>query len=245
MKKLAVLLGCLAMLVTEFALANATATSVTGSVQAQAGSAPARVVRLGDTLRQGDTVVVLRFEDGQIAALAANSRMAITTYTFNSQARTGNVLLSLIDGGMRAVTGLIGRSAPANVAYRARSATIGIRGTDSNVVIGPNGVVATVNDGAISFALPGQDPVVITAGEGVFARNDGTLTRGAIQQIANQLAQAPGGDAILAALNGLQGLSALLGVPPPGPAPASGLVTSPGPPSGGASSAGGGGASAR
>jgi hypothetical protein len=233
---------------TPDAFANATATSVNGTVQSQVGTAPARAVRQGDTLRQGDTIstgpassAVLRFEDGQIAALSANSRMTISTYAYNAQAGSGNVLLSLLSGGMRAVSGLIARRTPQNVAYRAANVTIGIRGTDTDVVVGPAGVVATVNEGSISFALPGQEPVVISAGEAAFARADGAFTRGAVQQIAAQLAQTPAGQQILDALNGLQGLGALLGVPvPSGPGVSTRVGVTPGPPTG--SSAGGGGA---
>jgi hypothetical protein len=110
---------------------------------------------------------------------------------------------------------LIGKNSPQAVAYRAANVTIGIRGTDTDVIVGPAGVVATVNDGSISFAMPGQPAVVISAGEAIHARPDGTFSRGAIQQIASQLAQTPQGQQILDALNGLQGLSAMLGTVPP------------------------------
>ncbi len=60
-------------------------------------------------MAQGDTVftgpassVVLKFDDGQVAALSANSRMQVTAYAYNPETRTGNVLLSLVVGGMRA-----------------------------------------------------------------------------------------------------------------------------------------------
>jgi hypothetical protein len=250
MKKLAALFGVISFFVAALAFANATATSVTGTVQAQAGSAPARTIRQGDIVRQGDTIstgasssAVLRFEDGQIVALTANSRMTISNYSYNSQSGSGNVLLSLIGGGMRAISGLIGRNSPQNVTYKAASATIGIRGTDADIVIGPAGVVATVNDKSITFALPGQAPVVISTGEAIFARPDGTFSRGSIQQIANQLAQTPGGPEILNAINGLQGLSAMLGAAPPGTGTS--LTVTPGPPPSSSSSAGGGGASTR
>src|SRR5688572_30184983 len=126
MKKISALLAFMALAFTELVFANAVATTVTGNVSVQTGTASARPLRLGDEVRQGDTVstgagsaVVLKFDDGQIAALTANSRMAISRYQYNTQARTGNVLLSLIDGGMRTITGLIGRNSPQNVSYRA------------------------------------------------------------------------------------------------------------------------------
>ena len=159
MKKISAVLGLLILLLAGLAFANtATLTSVVGTVQAQTGTAPARVLRLGDQVRQADTVItgagssaVLRFDDGQVAALTANSRMTITAYQYNPQTQSGNVLLSLLTGGMRAITGLIGNRSPANVAYRTATATIGIRGTDITIVTSGGNVIVTVNAGVISF----------------------------------------------------------------------------------------------
>lgn len=198
MKKLSAFLTLVTLLFTGLALANtATLTSVTGSVQAQTGTAPARALRVGDVVRQGDTIVtgaassaVMKFEDGQVAALTANSRLAITAYQYNPTSQSGNVLLSLINGGMRAITGLIGRRSPENVSYRAATATIGIRGTDVTIVTSGGNVIVTVLDGVISFAFPGKPTINIPAGEGVNARTDGTFQQGAIATILNSLTPA-------------------------------------------------------
>lgn len=216
MKKISLLIGLLMCMATNLVLANAVATTVNGTAQVASGTAAARALRQGDVVRQGDTVstgaasaVVLRFDDGQVAALTANSRMAVTTYTYNAQAQSGNVLLSLIDGGMRAVTGLIGRRSPQQVAYRAATATIGIRGTTVDIVTTEGKVTLTVGDGAISFSLGGQT-VTVTAGQGVNAKADGTFQQAAANTIAAELAKTPEGQRVLNQLNGLQGLSAAI-----------------------------------
>ena len=198
MKKISAFLALVTFLFAGLAFANtATVTSTTGTVQAQTGTAPARVLRTGDLVRQGDTVVtgqgssvVMKFEDGQIAALTANSRMAISAYQYNPTSQSGNVLLSLIDGGMRAITGLIGRRTPDNVAYRAATATIGIRGTDVTIVTSQGNVIVTVTEGVISFAFPGKPAVVVPAGQGVNARTDGAFQQGAIAAILATLSPA-------------------------------------------------------
>src|SRR5690242_4740741 len=126
MKKISVLLGLLALLCANLAFAaGAIVTSLNGTAQAQTGSAAPRTLREGDTVNQGDTVftgggssLVLRFDDGQVAALTSNSRMTVTTYDYNSSSGGGNVFLSLITGGMRTITGLIGHRNPSNVAFR-------------------------------------------------------------------------------------------------------------------------------
>src|SRR5439155_24590165 len=120
-------------------------------------------LRQGDEVMQGATVTtgaqssaVLRFADGQVAALTANSQMAITEYKYESQTGAGSVLLSLVRGGMRAITGLIGKAHPTPVSYRAATATIGIRGTDVTIVTNGGDVTVSVTEGAVSFTYAGK-----------------------------------------------------------------------------------------
>jgi hypothetical protein len=253
MKKISVLLALFALAFTELAFASAVVTSLTGTVQVQVGSAQGRSLRQGDRVNQGDTVstgsassVVLRFDDGEVAALTSNSRMTITSYQYNPSAGTGSVLLSLLDGGMRAITGLIGKNSPDRVSYRAATATIGIRGTDVTIVTSSGNVVVSVNDGVISFTFNGQT-VVIPAGQAVHARPDGTMSRGSINQIQSQLSQTPAGQAILTALGGIVGLTnainqAFPGTPPRGDQqPGTGPTTGPTPGTPGGPPGGGGG----
>ena len=209
MKKQLALLALFVLFFTGAAFANsAIVTSLTGTVQVQTGTAAARTLRQGDEVRQGDTVitaaassVILKFQDGQVAALTANSRMAINTYQYNANTGAGSVLLSLLNGGMRAITGLIGRAQPSQVAYRAGTATIGIRGTDTSVYFAGGDIVVTVSEGAVTFAYAGRS-VIIRAGEGVNARRDGTFQQGAAQQIIRTVPPD-----IAALVGGLQGLT--------------------------------------
>jgi hypothetical protein len=245
MKRVSAFLALVALLFAGLAFANtATVTSSTGTVQVQTGTAPARALRTGDLVRQGDTVTtgpvssaVLKFEDGQVAALTANSTMTVTAYQYNPQTGGGSVLLSLINGGMRAITGLIGRRTPNNVAYRAATATVGIRGTDVTIVTSEGNVVVTVTEGVISFAFAGRPPVVVPAGQGVNARTDGTFQQGAAQTIIQSLPpetqQAIGGIATLTAAiqAAAAGTPTTIVVPPP-------ASTTTGAPSGGTGASG-------
>ena len=264
MKKISVFLALMALLFCDLVMAAASAvvTSATGTVQVQTGSAPARVLRQGDEVAQGDTVstggsgssVVLKFDDGQVAALTANSRMAITVYQYNPASESGNVLLSLVTGGMRAITGLIGRRAPSQVSYRAATATIGIRGSDGTIVTMDGHVIVTITEGAFSITWNNQT-FVIPAGEGIHLSPDGTFSRGAIQQIQRELQSTPLGRQILDALGGLAGLTNVInlafpGTPRQGQGPPEGVPPGPpintpgnGPPPGGGGGGGGGGGS--
>ncbi|MDQ3026398.1 MAG: FecR family protein [Pseudomonadota bacterium] len=256
MKKISILLALCALAFTELLWASAIATSVTGTVQVVTGTAPGRALRQGDQVNQGDTVstgsassVVLKFDDGQVAALTANSRMTVTAYQFNAQTGRGNVLLSLIGGGMRALTGLIGKNSPDRVTYRAGTATIGIRGTDATIVTAGGSVLVSVTDGAISFTFNNQT-IVIPAGQAIHLRPDGTFSRGAINQIQSQLSGTPLGQEILNALGGLVGLTNAINQAAPGtprsgdPQPGTGPTTGPTPGSPGGPSGGGAGGGA-
>jgi hypothetical protein len=195
MKKLSVFLALLALFFADLALAaGAVVTSTTGIASVQTGQASARPLRTGDQVAQGDTVitgpnsaVVMKFDDGQVVAMTANSRMQITNYAYNPQTESGNVLLSLVAGGMRAITGLIGRRAPNQVAYRAATATIGIRGTDTTIATSEGNVVVTVTEGSVSFTFQGVT-LTLNAGEAALARPGQPIIRGTPAQIT---AQAP------------------------------------------------------
>ena len=248
MKMTSALLALAALLVADWAVAaGAVVTSVTGTASVQTGTAAPRTLRQGDDVSQGDTVTtgarstaVLRFEDGQVAALSPNSRLTVTTYHYNAQARSGNVLLSLISGGMRAITGLIGRNDPERVSYRAARATIGVRGTDTTVAIGDGAIVITVSDGTVEVTFEGRT-FSITAGQGTVLRPNTPAVVRAAEEVVRQLP--PG---IAEAVGGLQGIidaiNQAAGGPPGGlpPGPPPGLP--PGPPSFTPPGGGGGGA---
>jgi hypothetical protein len=159
------------------------ATSVAGTVQVQSGNNPVRPLRQGDEVVQGDTIttaaassVVLKFDDGQVAALTSNSKMTITTYTYVPESQTGSVFLSLVTGGMRAITGLIGKKTPNQVAYRAATATIGIRGSDVIHLTFNGSVLVSVTEHAVTFTHGGET-LTITEGNAIFMDASGKKTR--------------------------------------------------------------------
>lgn len=211
MKKMSVLLALIALLFCDLVLAaaSAVATSVTGSVQAQAGSAAPRAVRVGDEVHQGDTIitgpgaaVVLKFDDGSVAALTQNSRMAVTSYDFNPATESGNSLLSLVTGGMRVITGLIGKRTPDRVAYRAATATIGIRGSDGNGAVAGGDYIWSANDGTFTVTDRGQT-FVIPAGQAIHGKSDGTFNRGTTANVLRQASTSPAGQQNANAINNL------------------------------------------
>ena len=177
--------------------APAVVSGLKGSAQAVPIAGSTRTLKDGDSVNEGDNVttddnssLVLRFEDGQIVAMGAKSRMAITTYKYDAkEPAKGSVFLSLVTGSMRAITGLIGKASPQRVAYKAGNATMGIRGTDVEFATVDGKVVMQVLNGEVSFTFNGKT-VSVPGGEGVLAK-DGSFTKDTIAAINKAVEKDP------------------------------------------------------
>lgn len=171
------ILGLLMLLVSSavFAVPAAYVHELHGDARASTKGV-SRVLQLGSTLEPGDEVSVskgsttLKFEDGQIVALQQGARFSIINYQYNkTTVADSNVVLSLLSGGMRYITGVIGGTRRDAIRLQAGTATIGIRGTDVIMLLDAAGqVLATVQDGVVSFTNQGVT-AALNAGQGTTA----------------------------------------------------------------------------
>jgi len=85
----------------------------------------------GDTLESGaDAHAVLAFRDNTRVTVQPATRVRIDDFVYDpADPAEGRFLLTLVKGGLRAFTGLIGKINPKHAVYRTPTATIGIRGT--------------------------------------------------------------------------------------------------------------------
>lgn len=126
-------------------------------------------VRVGDVVStERDTYAQLNMTDGGRITLRPNTQMRIEGYQFSEQEpQKDNFVFSLLKGGLRAVTGLIGKRINRD-AYKLRTATatVGIRGTDFNAIevppggpssAAPAGVYVVVSDGMVVVTSGGLD----------------------------------------------------------------------------------------
>jgi len=111
--------------------------SVRGDVQLLSAAGTARPASPGDALGAVDRIVtgpdssasvVLR--DDTTLVVGPSSRMDLKEFHFDATTRDGGLLVSLLRGSMRMITGLIGKTNPDAVRVETQTATIGIRGTD-------------------------------------------------------------------------------------------------------------------
>jgi len=107
---------------------------VQGIASAQKSGEPTRFIQKGDALAEGDVLntaargyAVIELKDGTKMTLRPDTTFAIAEYKEGTP--SDGMVLRLLKGGMRAVTGLIAKRNPASVRINAATATIGIRGT--------------------------------------------------------------------------------------------------------------------
>lgn len=117
----------------------------------------------GDTLETGqEGYALIVFRDDSRVTLQARSRLAVEDYRYDAaRPEAGNVLLRLVRGGVRALTGLIARSRPGAFQMQVQTATIGIRSTgfdalcDERCVIGRPAPGSRSGDGLYAYAWQG------------------------------------------------------------------------------------------
>lgn len=117
------------------------ASLVVGSVTVRRAGQSAFSLAQDGTLVQGDRIetssgseVHITFDDGGYLALRPNSIVRIDQYVVTGDA-TDSATLNLIKGALRSVTGWIGKLDAPRYRITANTATIGVRGTDHEVVI--------------------------------------------------------------------------------------------------------------
>jgi len=140
---------CLVLLLPEILLAaeGGKFQFVIGEIKVISSAGIERRPVKGDSFNTGDTIFTgaggtaqIRMGDGGLMAIRANTQLRLDQYVFNGR-EDGNErsLLSLVKGGFRAITGLIGNRNKDNYRILTPSATIGIRGTDHEPVVIPTG----------------------------------------------------------------------------------------------------------
>jgi hypothetical protein len=149
-------------MVHAFGWAAASVEFVSGQVRIVARDGAARAALTHSRIFSGETVatgrdarVVLRFSDGGIFALQPETRFRIDDYRFSGRVDgRERSYVSLVKGGLRAITGAIGRHSKRNFRVVTPAATIGVRGTQYAIRY-TSTLVASVSDGEIELCNGG------------------------------------------------------------------------------------------
>jgi hypothetical protein len=101
-----------------------------------AGQTP-RTMGKGLALQEGDRITtaegataVVKLGDGTRMTVRPNTEMVLSQFKYRQDAQDNGMVMNLLRGGLRAITGLISKSSPNAARIQTNTATIGIRGTD-------------------------------------------------------------------------------------------------------------------
>ena len=168
--RLAVLSGAVATSGACCAQVAATVVFASGTAQIVAKDGQSRTVTRGAELKAGETIETddgraqLRFVDGAMMSLQPSTRFRIDEFRFAERAGQASPedrgVFSLIKGGFRTLTGLIGKARREQYKVDAVVATIGIRGTDYAAKLGGSGLVVTTHGGSVEVCNDGGCAVV-------------------------------------------------------------------------------------
>jgi len=160
------LLLTISISLTLFANDVATVTGVNGDATIQRNGTEIKIA-LGSVLEEKDTVITsenakvqIIFKDETIVTIGKNSNFSISEYLFEDGVEPV-VKFSMLKGAMRTITGKIGKIAPEKFKVTAKTATIGIRGTNFTINITEDNLTEVYcTFGAISIAIDNNEHIV-------------------------------------------------------------------------------------
>lgn len=194
MKKVWVALLLLMLVGACFAQGAATVMFASGSAQIVGKDGVARHAVRGGELEAGETVdtvdgrVQLRFRDGANMSLQVATRFRVDEFRYVEQSGKASAedrgFFSLLKGGFRTLTGLIGKHQREQYKVDAVVATIGIRGTDYSANLSDGGLAVSTFGGLVEVcsaagcALVAPGETVIVSDRNSAPRHEGSKSGG-------------------------------------------------------------------
>ena len=136
----------------DFSIGDVTSTPPSGTTRSLPKGAQ---VSVGELINTNNGRAQLRFTDGAFMSLQPRTEFRVDNYKFdgkNDGSERG--FFSLLSGGIRVITGLVGRGNRENYQLNTATGVLGVRGTEYSVSYG-NSISVTVGAGAIEFCNAG------------------------------------------------------------------------------------------
>lgn len=154
----------------DFALGDVRALAPDGRSRTLAKGAE---VASGETIDTGNGRAQVRFSDGAQVSLQPQTQFRIDNYQFSGRADGSEKgFFSLLKGGLRTITGLVGRSNRDNYKVTTTVATIGIRGTEYSVTYG-NSISVSTGEGIVEVCNA-AGCLIVNSGETARVENNDT-----------------------------------------------------------------------
>lgn len=196
-------------------------THLSGTLSAKRVDGTTKLLSIKSEVHEGDTLSTetetyarIKFADGGEVVMRPGSQLKIETYAYNAaKPESDNIVMNMFKGGLRAVTGLIGKRSREKVSFQTETATIGIRGTHFGALLcqndcggvpttagtpPPNGLHVDVTNGAITLSNK-AGTIQINAGQFGFVASPNTAPvpvppqQGIQVTMPNSIAQNKGG----------------------------------------------------
>lgn len=208
----------------------------TGEVSLRRGDAASGVAK-GAEVDAGDVLLTgsagraqIRFSDGGLVALYPDSQFTVTRYSDSGDVAQDGFAVTLLRGGMRAITGLIGKRNPGSYKVITPTAVVGIRGSAFLVGFNPQGQLTVAGEQDEIEVCTEVGCVGVKAGEAVLVLSSQKLpvytnTRALLPLPALPLPQMAGDQ-----LGGDGHRTSVFVIPPPPPPPPPPPVHVPPPP---------------
>lgn len=171
-------------------------THLSGTLSTQQADGTKKLLGVKSEVQEGDTLTTeagtyarVKFVDGGEVVLRPGSQLKIQSYSYNvAQPQNDSIVLSMFKGGLRAITGLLGKRSRDKISFQTATATIGIRGTNFGALLcqgdcnsvptasgqpPANGLHLDVTDGAIVVSN-GAGSVQIDLGQFGFVADPAT-----------------------------------------------------------------------
>lgn len=185
--------------VTGYCVTAGRADFVVGTVLAVSADGSQRPLAKGSEINAGESISTatgaraqIRFTDGGYVSLQPNSLFRVDEYNYeNKTDGKEKGFFSLLRGGLRAITGAIGHVNRDKYQVATPAATIGIRGTGYNAMLG-EGLSISVADGVISLTNKGGS-LILSQGQSAFVADMNTAPTLAFEKPATPPASL-GGD---------------------------------------------------
>ena len=156
-------------------------THLSGTLSAKKADGSSKLLAVKSDVAEGDTLSTeketyarIKFADGGEVVLRPGTQLKIESYAYNAAKPEGDsVVMSMFKGGLRAVTGLIGKRNREKVTFATETATIGIRGTHFGALLCQNdcGAVPTTSGTSPANGLH----VDVTNGSITLSNSAGTI----------------------------------------------------------------------
>jgi FecR protein len=166
---------------TGYCVAAGRVDFASGNVELVGGDGVRHPLNKGSEINAGESISTgegaraqVRFTDGGFISLQPNTLFRVEQFNYAGKANGEEKgFFSLLKGGLRAVTGVIGHLNKDNYRVTTPAATLGIRGTGYNMVLRDDGLFVNVGEGAISLTN-NAGILSVTAGNAAFVADFNT-----------------------------------------------------------------------